>query len=54
MSLDQGYFEWNTMAIDKAFCNSIYGSPRKRIVDRNDKHALDYVCFCVSVQGRVE
>ena len=35
------------MAIDKAFCNSIYGSPRKRIVDRNNKHASEYMSVSV-------
>jgi len=35
------------MAIDNAFCNSIYGSPRKRIVDRNNKHASEYMSVSV-------
>lgn len=45
------YFVWNAMAIDKAFCNSIYVSPSGRIVGRDSKYVSGiYVYSCVYVQ----
>lgn len=49
--LIKGYFVWNTMAIDKAICNSIYGSPRRRIMHRDgDYFSGIYGYSCVYLQ----
>lgn len=45
------YFVWNTMAVDKAFCNSIYGNLSRRIMSGDGKYISGiYVYSCGYLQ----
>lgn len=41
------------MAIDKAFCHPIYGSPRRGIMDR-DEYVSEYMSASVCMYSEVE